>query len=340
MVDEKSASKKESLEWLLAPNSLRFIVSGKRTAREQALFNLYQKQQACFWTTHAVDLAPDRKEWETLSQNEQHFVKHILAFFAGSDGIVNENLALRFYDEVQVPEARLFYGFQIAMEGIHSEMYTAMLMNFVTDDAEYDHLFRAIETVPCIQKKAEWARRWTSSETASFSERLVAFACVEGIMFSGSFCAIYWLKKRNLLVNGLGQSNEYISRDEALHCEFACHLYSLLEHTRLQQERVLEIVKDAVDHEVEFVCDALPVALIGMNSALMTQYIHCVADQLLVALGYEKHYQEENPFSWMELISLQGKTNFFEKRVSEYQHMTGSSEGSAGERTFSLDEDF
>ena len=255
-------------------------------------------------------------DWEKLNDNERHFISHILAFFAASDGIVNENLCERFASEVQIPEARCFYGFQIAMENIHSETYSLLIDTYIRDSEKRNHLFNAIDTVPCVQKKAAWALKWIS-ESSRFAERLVAFAVVEGIFFSGSFCAIFWLKKRGLMP-GLTFSNELISRDEGMHCDFACLLYAMLQE-QLPDEKVHAIVRDAVEHEKEFLCEALPVDLIGMNGRMMSQYIEFVADRLLVALGAPKLYNSTNPFDWMELISLQGKTNFFEKRVGEYQ---------------------
>ena len=258
----------------------------------------------------------DLVDWEKLTGDEKHFISHVLAFFAASDGIVNENLCERFASEVQLPEARCFYGFQIAMENIHSETYSLLIESYVEDEAERNALFNAVSEMPLVRRKAEWAQRWIGSD-ASFAERLVAFAAVEGIFFSGSFCAIFWLKKRGLMP-GLTFSNELISRDEGMHCDFACLLYSMLEK-RLSDETIHSLVGDAVEHEKEFVCDALPCALIGMNSNMMKQYIEFVADRLIVALGAPKLYNATNPFDWMELISLQGKTNFFEKRVGEYQ---------------------
>ena len=286
-------------------------------------------------------MSSDQKHWEGLNDGEKHFVSHVLAFFAASDGIVLENLAVRFMAEITVPEARAFYGFQIAIENIHSEMYSLLLETYIKDPTEKSRLFSAIETVPVIKKKADWALRWIGSDS-SFAERLVAFACVEGIFFSGSFCAIYWLKKRGLMP-GLTFSNELISRDEGLHTDFACLLYKCLEYTKLDHDRVLEIVSSAVSIEQEFVCDALPCNLVGMNANLMSEYIEFVADRLLVALGNEKHYNATNPFEFMELISLQGKTNFFEKRVGEYQKagVMNSIEGdNHSMRAFSTDEDF
>jgi len=323
-------------EPLLAENPQRFCMF---PIKYPQIWEMYKKAEASFWTAEEVDLSQDLPHWEGLSSDEKHFVSHVLAFFAASDGIVLENLAGRFMKEVQVPEARAFYGFQIAIENIHSEMYSLLLETYIKDSREKDHLFRAIETVPCVAKKAEWSLRWIDS-SESFAERILAFACVEGIFFSGSFCSIFWLKKRGLMP-GLTFSNELISRDEGLHCDFACLLYSLLNH-KLSEKRVKEIVCDAVEIEREFVCDALPCDLVGMNAKLMSQYIDFVADRLLVALGYSKVYNVQNPFDWMELISLQGKTNFFEKRVGEYQKASvmsglGNMEGN---HVFKLDEDF
>jgi len=303
----------DAAEPILQENKQRFVLF---PIKHPAVWEMYKKAEASFWTAEEIDLAHDHTDWQKLSKDEKHFIKHILAFFAASDGIVNENLCERFASEVQLPEARCFYGFQIAMENIHSETYSLLIDTYVKDVAERSKLFNAIETVPCVQKKAEWALRWTGSDSR-FAERVVAFAVVEGIFFSGSFCAIFWLKKRGLMP-GLTFSNELISRDEGMHCDFACLLYSMLE-SKLSDEVVHEIVRDAVVHEKEFICDALSVDLIGMNSRMMSQYIEFVADRLLVALGHPKLYNSTNPFDWMELISLQGKTNFFEKRVGEYQ---------------------
>ncbi len=302
------------------------------------IWEMYKKAEASFWTAEEVDLGSDVVHWEKLTADEKHFISHIIGFFAASDGIVNENLGVRFLKEVQVPEARAFYGFQIAIENIHSEMYSLLLETYIKDPAEKKKLFNAVETVPVVGKKADWAMKWIESSD-SFAERLVAFACVEGIFFSGSFCAIYWLKKRGLLP-GLTFSNELISRDEGLHTDFACLMYSLL-NNKLSTERIAEIVTNAVELEKEFICDALPVDLIGMNSRLMSQYIEFVADRLLVALGNEKTYNVTNPFDWMELISLQGKTNFFEKRVGEYQKagVMNSMEGT-NNHVLSFNEDF
>jgi ribonucleoside-diphosphate reductase beta chain len=300
-------------EPLLKENPNRFVMF---PIEYPDLWNFYKKAVATFWTVEEIDLANDMKDWESLSDGERHFVSHVLAFFAASDGIVNENLAINFINEVQVSEAKSFYGFQVMMENIHSEMYSLLIETLIKNPEEKHKLFNALETVPCVQKKGEWAIRWINSD--SFAERLIAFAAVEGIFFSGSFCSIYWLKKRGLMP-GLAKSNEFISRDEGLHCDFACYLYKNYITQKLSDERILEIIVDAVKIEQEFVTDALPVNLIGMNSKLMNQYIEFVADRLLVSLGVNKHYGSANPFDFMELISLQGKTNFFEQRVSDYQ---------------------
>lgn len=281
-------------------------------------WSFYKKAVANFWTAEEVPLDQDAQQWEhSLSDGERHFIKHVLAFFASADGIVVENLGLRFLSEVQIPEARAFYGFQIAIEGIHGEVYSLLIDTYVRDPTEKDKLFKAIDIIPCIEKKAEWAVRWIESST-TFAERLVAFACVEGILFSSSFCAIYWLKSKNLMP-GLTFSNELIAKDEALHTEFACHLYKDLLVEKLPLRRVLEIVTGAVDIEKEFACEALPVSLLGMNKELMSAYIECVADCLLGSLGYDKFYKSSNPFRFMELISLTSKNNMFESHVSSYQ---------------------
>merc|ERR1711985_52961 len=290
-------------------------------------------------TAEEVDLSSDQKDWENLTDSERHFVKHVLAFFAASDGIVCENLASQFSTEIQIPEARAFYGFQMAMENIHSETYSLLIEQYIRDPVEKERIFDAIETMPAVREKAQWAVRWMQREN-SFAERIVAFAAVEGILFSGSFCAIYWLKKRGLMP-GLTFSNELISRDEGLHAEFACMLYGMLQH-KLPEDAMHSIIKGAVDVERRFICEALSCDLIGMNNDLMTRYIEFVADRLLTALGHSKLYGASNPFDWMELISLQGKTNFFEKRVGEYQKAgvmagtTGQDEG----KGFALDVDF
>ena len=297
---------------------------------------MYKKAEASFWTVEEVDLSDDHKHWEKMSASEKHFISHVLAFFAASDGIVNENLAMNFSNEVQSPEVRCFYGFQIAIENIHSEMYSLLIDTYVRDVTEKNHLLNAIETVPCVQKKASWALTWCNRETASFAERVVAFAAVEGIFFSGSFCAIFWLKKRGLMP-GLSFSNELISRDEGMHCDFACLLYSKLVN-KLPEARVSEIIGSAVAIECEFVQEALSVELIGMNSRMMAQYIEFCADRLLVSLGCSKKYHANNPFDWMEMISLQGKTNFFEKRVSEYAKSGVGVDSS--KQVIAFDEDF
>lgn len=300
-------------EPILRANPHRFVLF---PLQYKDMWEMYKKHEASFWTAEEIDLSADYKDWVTLSSDEQRFIKHVLAFFAASDGIVLENLADRFLTEVQVPEARCFYGFQLAMENVHSETYSLLLDTYIKDTEEKLKLFRAIETMPCVRRKAEWALKWIES-TSSFSERLVAFAAVEGIFFSGSFCAIFWLKKRAKMP-GLTFSNELISRDEGLHCDFACLLYTHLRN-KLSEQRLGEIIRDAVSIEKEFVTEALSVELIGMNKTLMSTYIEFVADRLVVALGYQKLWGVENPFEWMEMISLQGKTNFFEKRVGEYQ---------------------
>ena len=279
------------------------------------IWDMYKKAVASFWTVEEVDLTDDFKHLAQLTKNERHFLTTVLAFFAASDGIVNENLASNFASEITWPEARAFYGFQIAIENIHSEMYSQLIDTYCTPD-EKPALFNAIETMPCVAKKANWALKWADAKHACFAERLVAFAAVEGIFFSGSFCAIFWLKKRGLMP-GLATSNELISRDEGLHCDFACLLFSKL-YNKPTLETVTAIITDAVTIEKEFVTSALPVELIGMNASSMSQYIEFCADRLFISLGFEKHYNTQNPYEWMTLISLQGKTNFFEKRVSEY----------------------
>ena len=303
------------------------------------IWEIYKKAEASFWTAEEIDLATDILDWDhKLTSNERHFIPHVLAFFAASDGIVNENLAQNFCTEIQSPEARCFYGFQIAVENIHSETYSLLIDTYIKDSMEKERLLTAIDTVPCVQKKAEWALKWCNAERASFAERCVAFAAVEGIFFSGSFCAIFWLKKRGLMP-GLAFSNELISRDEGLHCDFACLVYSKLVN-QLSSERITEIIRDAVRIEQEFVSAALPVELIGMNSVLMCQYIEFVADRLLIALNCPKYFNAKNSFEWMEMISLQGKTNFFEKRVGEYAKSGVSSSSQGEHHTFDLTADF
>jgi len=321
----------QETELLLKENKDRFVIL---PIKYPAIWEMYKKCEASFWTAEEIDLGDDMKYWDALNDGERHFISHILAFFAASDGIVNENLAVNFMSEVQLPEARCFYGFQIMMENIHSETYALLIDTYIKDPAEKDRLFHAIDTVPCVGKKAQWALRWINNGT--FAERLVAFAAVEGIFFSGSFCSIFWLKKRGLMP-GLTFSNELISRDEGMHCEFACLLYRMLDN-KLSQEAATAIITDAVEIEKEFVTDALPVNLIGMNAKMMGQYIEFVADRWLGELGYDKVYGASNPFDFMEMISLQGKTNFFEKRVGDYQKsgVLNSQES----KSFSLDEDF
>jgi ribonucleoside-diphosphate reductase beta chain len=324
----------EQSEPLLAENRGRFVIM---PIKYDQVWQMYKQAEASFWTAEEVDLSEDVADWNRLNEDERHFVSTVLAFFAASDGIVNENLANNFMREVQIPEARCFYGFQIAIENIHSEMYSLLIDSYIKDPENKDRLFRAIDTVPAVQKKAEWALKWISSE--NFAERLVAFAAVEGIFFSGSFCSIFWLKKRGLMP-GLTFSNELISRDEALHCEFATLLYSMLK-SRLSAERVQQIVSEAVEIEKEFISEALPVSLIGMNATLMKQYIEYVADYWLVRLGVPKIYHSTNPFDFMELISLTGKTNFFEKRVGDYQKAGVMKQNdSAKMKEFSLEAEF
>lgn len=304
---------KHNTEPLLIPDDKRFVMF---PIRDQSIWQMYKKQVACFWTVEEMDLSKDPADWAKLNDDEKHFISMILAFFAASDGIVLENLALRFFGDVQLPEARAFYGFQIAMENCHSETYSLLIQTYIKDEEEKARLFNAIEHYPCIKKKSDWAQRWIHDNRSSFATRLVAFACIEGIFFSGAFCSIYWIKKRNLLP-GLTFSNELISRDEALHTEFAVLLYSRLQK-KIGKVRIYEIIKEAVEIETEFICDALPCRLIGMNSVLMTQYIQFVADRLSLQLGYEKIYNVVNPFEFMELISLEGKTNFFDKQNNAY----------------------
>jgi ribonucleoside-diphosphate reductase beta chain len=296
---------------------------------------MYKKQQACIWTAEEIDLAQDLNDWRNrLNDDERYFIKNVLAFFAASDGIVNENLAENFVSEVQYTEAKFFYGFQIMMENIHSETYSLLIDTYIQDPAEKDKLFRAIETIPAVQKKAEWALKWISSP--HFQERLIAFAAVEGIFFSGSFCSIFWLKKRGLMP-GLSFSNELISRDEGMHCDFAVMLHNNHLANRVSEERIKEIIMSALEIEKEFITESLPVRLIGMNADLMKQYLEFVADRLLVDLGCSKVYNSENPFDFMANISLQGKTNFFEKRVGEYQK---SGVMNKSDDAFTFNEDF
>ncbi|WP_339661330.1 ribonucleotide-diphosphate reductase subunit beta [uncultured Polaribacter sp.] len=320
------------IEPILQPNDNRFVIF---PIQHDDLWEWYKKQQACFWTAEEIDLHADIVDWTTkLTDDERYFIKHILAFFAASDGIVNENLAENFVNEVQYSEAKFFYGFQIMMENVHSETYSLLIDTYVKDEVEKDRLFRAIEVFPAIKKKADWALKWIESD--SFAERLIAFAAVEGIFFSGAFCSIFWLKKRGLLP-GLTFSNELISRDEGMHADFAVHLHNNHIVNRVSPDRIREIIIDALNIEREFITESLPASLIGMNSKLMTQYLEFVTDRLLLEFGCEKEYDATNPFDFMEMISLEGKTNFFEKRVSEYQK-AGVKSGGTG--SISFDSDF
>ena len=303
-----------STESLLKPTNDRFVLF---PIKHHDVWDMYKKAMASFWTAEEIDLYQDLDDWKNLNDNERHYISHILAFFSASDGIVNENLALRFYNDVQIPEARSFYGFQIAMENIHAETYGLLIDTYIKDEKEKQYLFHAIDNIPCIKKKSDWAIKWIYSNE-NFAERLVAFAAIEGIFFSGSFCSIYWLKKRGLMP-GLTFSNELISRDEGLHTDFACLLYKNYIENKPSEARIRELIEEAVAYECEFISEALPVSLIGMNADMMKEYIRFVADRLMRSLGYKEIYLATNPFDWMELISLQGKTNFFEKRVSEYQ---------------------
>ena len=319
-------------EPILQPNNNRFVIF---PIQHDDLWEWYKKQQACFWTAEEIDLHADIADWnDKLSNDERYFIKHVLAFFAASDGIVNENLAENFVNEVQYSEAKFFYGFQIMMENVHSETYSLLIDTYVKDEAEKDRLFRAIDVFPAIKKKADWALKWIESD--SFAERLIAFAAVEGIFFSGAFCSIFWLKKRGLLP-GLTFSNELISRDEGMHCDFAVHVHNHHIVNKVPKERIKEIIVDALTIEREFVTESLPVSLIGMNAKLMTQYLEFVTDRLLEEFNCEKEYNATNPFDFMEMISLEGKTNFFEKRVSEYQK-AGVKSGGTG--SISFDSDF
>jgi ribonucleoside-diphosphate reductase beta chain len=323
-----------AIEPILQENKNRFVIF---PIEHHDIWDWYKKMEASFWTAEEIDLQQDLSDWnEKLNEDEKYFVKHILAFFAASDGIVNENLAENFVNEVQYSEAKFFYGFQIMMENIHSETYSLLIDTYVKDEAEKNELFQAIEVFPAIKKKADWALKWIESD--SFAERLIAFAAVEGIFFSGAFCSIYWLKKRGLMP-GLTFSNELISRDEGVHCDFAVHLHNNHLVNRVSKERIREIIIDALTIEREFVTESLPVSLIGMNANLMTQYLEFVTDRLLVELECEKEYNATNPFDFMDMISLQGKTNFFEKRVSEYQK-AGVLNNDTQSAKFSTDADF
>ncbi len=328
----------QAIEPILTPNNNRFVLF---PIVHDDIWRFYKKAEASFWTAEEIDLASDLIDWNSkLNDNERHFIKHVLAFFAASDGIVNENLAENFLAEVQYTEAKFFYGFQIAMENVHSETYSLLIDTYIKDTQEKNHLFNAIDTLDCVKKKADWALRWI--DKGSFAERLVAFAAVEGIFFSGSFCSIFWLKKRGLM-KGLAKSNELISRDEGLHCDFACAIYNDHIVEKLSKEAVTKIIMDAVEIEKEFVTDALPVSLIGMNCKLMQQYIEFVADRLLNEFGNDKVYNSTNPFDFMDMISIQGKSNFFEERVSEYQKsglLEGLNGGETNSRVLKTDMDF
>lgn len=321
------------VEPILEENKNRFVLF---PIQHDDIWSFYKRAEASFWTAEEIDLQQDLVDWESkLNDNERHFVKHVLAFFAASDGIVNENLAENFLSEVQYTEAKFFYGFQVAIENIHSETYSLLIDTYIKDNNDKKYLFNAIDTMDCVRKKADWALRWI--DEGNFAERLVAFAAVEGIFFSGSFCSIFWLKKRGLMP-GLSFSNELISRDEGLHCDFACLLYNNHIVNKLSKDQVKKIILDAVEIEKEFILDALPVKLIGMNSDLMSQYIEFVADRLLVELGNDKVFNASNPFDFMEMISIQGKTNFFEKRVGEYQKAGVLNNDS--DQKFTMNEDF
>lgn len=320
------------MEPILTIDNSRFVLF---PIKHQAVWDMYKKAQASFWVAEEIDLFQDLAHWETLTPNEKYFISHVLAFFSASDGIVGENLAMRFYNEVGIPEARSFFGFQLAMENIHAETYQLLIDTYIKDEKEKTHLLYAMENVPTVKKKAEWAIKWIEAAD-SFAKRLLAFAAIEGIFFSGSFCAIFWLKKRGLMP-GLTFSNELISRDEGLHTDFGCLLYSMLEE-KLPEAEVHELIYEAVSIEKEFICEALPVSLIGMNSKLMGEYIEFIADRLLRELGCSPIFHSKNPFDWMELISLEGKTNFFEKRVSEYQK-AGVTTGKENQ-VFSMDMEF
>lgn len=323
------------IEPILAENKDRFVIF---PIQHHDIWELYKNQEACFWTAEEIDLHVDVTDWSNkLTDDERYFIKHILAFFAASDGIVNENLAENFVSEVQYPEAKFFYGFQLMMENIHSETYSLLIDTYVKDEKEKNTLFKAIENFPAIKRKADWALNWI--ESPSFAERLIAFAAVEGIFFSGAFCSIYWLKKRGLMP-GLTFSNELISRDEGMHCDFAVHLHNKHLVNKVPKARIQEIIVNALNIEREFITESLPVSLIGMNAKLMTQYLEFVTDRLLVELGCEKVYNSTNPFDFMDMISLQGKTNFFEKRVSEYQKAGVKIQDDKDDQKISFDADF
>ena len=322
------------VEPILQENKNRFVIF---PIKHHDIWEWYKKMEASFWTAEEIDLSQDLNDWNNrLNEDEKYFIKHILAFFAASDGIVNENLAENFVNEVQYAEAKFFYGFQIMMENIHSETYSLLIDTYVKDESEKNELFTAIEVFPAIKKKADWALKWIESD--SFAERLIAFAAVEGIFFSGSFCSIFWLKKRGLMP-GLTFSNELISRDEGVHCDFAVHLHNHHLINKVPKERIRENLVDALNIEREFITESLPVSLIGMNAGLMTQYLEFVTDRLLVELGCEREYNTSNPFDFMDMISLQGKTNFFEKKVAEYQK-AGVMNTDSDAQKISFDADF
>ena len=315
---------KNSKEILLSENPNRYVMF---PLTDTDIWKMYKKQMDCFWRAEEIDFARDMAHWNKLNKDEKHFIKMVLAFFAASDGVVVENLGMRFLSEVQLPEARAAYGFQLMMENIHSETYSLLIDTYIKDDDEKTKLFKAIENFPCVEKKSKWAIKWINDKRSSFATRLLAFACVEGIFFSGSFCSIYWLKKRGLMP-GLTFSNELISRDEGMHTDFAILLYKKLDK-KPKRAKVVELIKEAVEIEKEFICEALPCKLIGMNADLMSKYIEFVADRLIVQLGYTKIYKTSNPFDFMEMISLEGKTNFFEKRVGDYSLSSGQKDDSA-----------
>ena len=325
----------QNTEVIFKENPDRFVLF---PIKYNDIWEMYKKAIGSIWTVEEIDLSKDHRDWNTLSEDEKHFIENILAFFAGSDGIVLENLGQRFCNDIQIPEARCFYGFQIAMENIHSEMYSLLIDTLISDNTKKNKLFNAIHEVPSIKKKANWAYKWIEDRKSNYATRLIAFAAVEGIFFSGAFCSIFWLKKRGIMA-GLSASNELISRDEALHTEFAVLIYSYLKN-KLTSEEVNSIIKEAVDIEKEFIIDSIPCKLIGMNSDLMSQYIEFVADRLLVQLGYDKLYNSSNPFEFMEMISLEGKTNFFEKRVTEYSKANVGNNYSYDSNSIVLDADF
>ena len=300
-------------ELLLQKNELRFVLF---PIKYQDIFDEYKKAESSFWTANEINLSKDMNDWETLNEAEQNFIKNILGFFAGSDGIIIENLALRFLNEIEIPEVRAFYSYQIFNEQIHSETYSLLIDTYIKDNEEKMKIFNSIQNIPCVYKKAKWAYKWIENKEVNFATRLIAFAIIEGIFFSGSFCAIYWLKKRGLMP-GLTFSNELISKDEGMHCHFACLLYSYIKN-KIKPEIIYEMIKEAVDIEKEFITDSIPCAMIGMNAEMMKQYIEFVSDRLLIQLGYEKRWNSKNPFDFMELISLRPKSNFFELRVGEY----------------------